>query len=46
MANVPDCEIVVSEFEFQSRYYIHFRGVCVCVCVCVYFRVVQSIGVK
>ena len=20
-----DCEIVVSEFEIQSRYYVHFR---------------------
>ena len=25
MVNVPDCNVVVSEFEFQSRYYIHFR---------------------
>ena len=25
MVKVMDCEIVVSEFELQSRYYIHFR---------------------
>ena len=24
MANVPDCDIVVSEFELKSRYYGHF----------------------
>ncbi len=24
-ANVLDYDIVVSEFEFQSRYYVHFR---------------------
>ena len=24
-ANVLDCGIVVSEFELQSRYYVHFR---------------------
>ena len=23
--NVQDCGIVVSEVEFQSRYYVHFR---------------------
>ena len=25
MVKAMDCEIVVSEFEHQSRYYIHFR---------------------
>ena len=25
VANVLDCDIVVSEFEHQSRYYFHFR---------------------
>ena len=25
MVKVLDCEIVVSEFELQSRYYVHFR---------------------
>ena len=25
VANVLDCYIVVSEFELQSRYYVHFR---------------------
>ena len=25
MANVLDCDIVVSEFELQSRYYLHFE---------------------
>ena len=25
MVNVIDCGIVVNEFEFQSRYYVHFR---------------------
>ena len=25
VANVLDSDLVVSEFEFQSRYYIHFR---------------------
>ena len=25
VANVLDCDIVVREFEFQSRYYVHFR---------------------
>ena len=24
-SNVLDCSIVMSEFELQSRYYIHFR---------------------
>ena len=24
VANVLDCDIVVSEFEHQSRYYVHF----------------------
>ena len=24
LAKVLDCDIVLSEFEFQSRYYIHF----------------------
>ena len=24
MANVLDCDIVVSEFELQSRYLVHF----------------------
>ena len=24
VANVLDCDIVVSEFEFQLRYYVHF----------------------
>ena len=24
VANVLDCDIVVSDFEFQSRYYVHF----------------------
>ena len=23
-ANVMDCDIVIKEFEFQSRYYFHF----------------------
>ena len=23
--NVKDCEIIISEFELQSRYYVHFR---------------------
>ena len=26
MVKVRDCRIVVSEFIFQSRYYIHFRA--------------------
>ena len=26
MAKVLNCDIVVNEFEFQSRYYIHFRA--------------------
>ena len=26
MVKAMDCEIVVTEFEFQSRYYIHFRA--------------------
>ena len=26
MVKAMDCEIVVSEFEFQSRYYVHFRA--------------------
>ena len=25
MVKALDCGIVVSEFEFQSRYYVHFR---------------------
>ena len=25
MVEAIDCEIVVSEFEFQSRHYVHFR---------------------
>ena len=25
MVKAMDCGIVVSEFEFQSRYYVHFR---------------------
>ena len=25
MVKVMDCKIVVSEFEFQLRYYVHFR---------------------
>ena len=25
VANVMDCDIVVSEFEFQLRYYVLFR---------------------
>ena len=25
MVKVMDCGIVVSEFEFQSRYYVHFQ---------------------
>ena len=25
MANVLNCKIVVSEFELQSHYYVHFR---------------------
>ena len=25
VANVLDCDIVVSEFKLQSRYYVHFR---------------------
>ena len=25
VANVLDCEIVVSKFERQSHYYVHFR---------------------
>ena len=25
MVKAMDCEIVVSEFEFLSRYYVHFR---------------------
>ena len=25
VANVLDCDIVVSEFELQSRYYVHFQ---------------------
>ena len=25
VANVQSCSIVVSEFELQSRYYVHFR---------------------
>ncbi len=25
MVKAMDCEIVVSEFEIQSRYYVHFR---------------------
>ena len=25
VANALDCDIVVSEFELQSRYYVHFR---------------------
>ena len=26
MTNVLDCDILVSEFELQSRYYIYFRA--------------------
>ena len=26
MVKAIDCEIVVSEFELQSRYYVHFRA--------------------
>ena len=26
MVKAMDCEIVVSEFVFQSRYYVHFRA--------------------
>ena len=26
MVKVMDCEIVVSEFKLQSRYYVHFRA--------------------
>ena len=26
MVKVMDCEIVVSEFVFKSRYYVHFRA--------------------
>ena len=26
MVKAMDCEIVVSEFELQSRYYVHFRA--------------------
>ena len=26
MVQAMDCEIVVSEFELQSRYYVHFRA--------------------
>ena len=26
MVKAADCEIVVSEFELQSRYYAHFRA--------------------
>ena len=26
MIKAMDCEIVVSEFVFQSRYYVHFRA--------------------
>ena len=25
MVKAMDCEIVVSEFKFQSRYHVHFR---------------------
>ena len=25
VANVLDCDIIVSEFEIQSRYYVHFQ---------------------
>ena len=25
MADMLDCNIIVSNFEFQSRFYIHFR---------------------
>ena len=25
MVKAMDCEIVVSKFELQSRYYVHFR---------------------
>ena len=25
VANILDCDIVVSEFELKSRYYVHFR---------------------
>ena len=25
VANVMDCDIIVSEFEIQSRYYVQFR---------------------
>ena len=27
LANVLDCEIVVSDFELQLRYYVHFRTI-------------------
>ena len=26
VANVQDCDIIVSEFELQSRDYVHFRA--------------------
>ena len=26
VANMLDCDIVISEFKLQSRYYIHFRS--------------------
>ena len=26
VVNVLDCDIVVSEFKLQSRYYVHFRA--------------------
>ena len=26
VVNVLDCDIVINEFEFQSRYYVHFRA--------------------
>ena len=25
VVNIPDCDIVVNEFELQSHYYLHFR---------------------
>ena len=25
VANVQDCDIVINEFELQSRYYVHFQ---------------------
>ena len=25
VANVPECDMVVSEFELQSHFYVHFR---------------------